>query len=138
MTDGALWRMLLGLALIVAIWRVVRLLLIDEFPPVRWLRELFLRLGTSDEAGNLTGGIGPRWISWLTHSVAYIWTCPWCMSVWAGAVVVWVADVPAGLSVPWPWLLVGIGSLVTGLASQREAEHEQRWKLAQRKIDEGE
>jgi len=39
--------------------------------------------------------------------------------------------------VPYPWLVVAAGSLATGLASQREAEHEQRWKLAQRKIDTG-
>ncbi|HET6481285.1 MAG TPA: DUF1360 domain-containing protein, partial [Actinoplanes sp.] len=110
-------------------------LLIDKFPPVRWLRETFLRLGTSDDEGNLTGGVGPRVLRGLTHSIAYVWTCPWCMSVWAGAGLVALADV--WFSVPYPWLVVAAGSLATGLASQREAEHEQRWKLAQRKIDTG-
>lgn len=131
--SDQVWRVLLALALIVTIWRVTRLLLIDEFPPARWLRGAFLRLGVPDDRGNLVGGIGPRWISWLTHSIAYIWTCPWCMSVWAGAAVVAIADVR--FSVPLPWCIVAIASLVTGLSSQSEAEHEQRWKLAQRKID---
>ena len=135
MTDASLWRLILAVALVVAIWRVTRLLLIDEFPPVRWLRETFLRLGTSDDEGNLTGGVGPRVLRGLTHSIAYVWTCPWCMSVWAGAGLVALADV--WFSVPYPWLVVAAGSLATGLASQREAEHEQRWKLAQRKIDTG-
>lgn len=133
--SDEVWRVLLAAALVVTIWRVTRLLLIDEFPPARWLRETFLRLGDFDDKGTLTGGKGPRWISWLTYSVAYIWTCPWCMSVWAGAAVVAIADVR--YSVPLPWCIVAIASLVTGIASQAEAEHEQRWKLAQRKIDEG-
>src|SRR6188508_1250049 len=80
MTDASLWRLVLAVALVVAIWRVTRLLLIDKFPPVRWLRETFLRLGTSDDEGNLTGGVGPRGLRGLTHSIAYVWTCPWCMS----------------------------------------------------------
>ncbi len=133
--DDGFWRFVLFVALVPTIWRVTRLLVTDEFPPVRWLREAFLRLGVTDERGNLTGGIGPRWISWLTHSIAYVWTCPWCMSPWAGAGVVALADIR--FSVAYPWLIVAIASLITGLAAQSEAEHEQRWKLAQRKIDEG-
>ena len=133
--NNEVWRVLLAAALVVTIWRLTRLLLIDEFPPARWLREAFLLVGVFDDKGNLTGGKGPRWIRGLAHSVAYVWTCPWCMSVWAGAAVVAIADVR--YSVPLPWCIVAIASLVTGIASQAEAEHEQRWKLAQRKIDEG-
>lgn len=132
--SDEVWRVLLGLALIVTIWRVTRLLIVDEFPPVRIVREAFLRLGVVDAKGNLTGGRGPRWISWLTHAAAYVWTCPWCMSVWAGAAVVAIADVR--FSVPLPWCLVAIASLVAGRSAQAEAEHEQRWKLAQYEIDE--
>ena len=131
--SDEVWRVLLAVALVLTIWRVTRLLLIDEFPPVRWLRETFLLMGEFDHKGALTGGKGPAALTGLTHSVAYVWTCPWCMSVWAGAGVVALADWK--FSVPLPWLIVAIASLVTGLASQREAEHEQRWRLAQRKID---
>ena len=41
--SDEVWRVLLAAALVVTIWRLTRLLLIDEFPPARWLRETFLR-----------------------------------------------------------------------------------------------
>jgi hypothetical protein len=132
-----MWRIVLALGLIVAIWRVTRLLIIDEFPPVKATREWFVStFGVGDEQGNLVGGIGPRWIRWLTYSLAYLWTCPWCMSVWVGAVLVVLAEGKGlRLDVPFPWLVVAAGSLVTGLGSQVESEHEQRYKIRQHEID---
>jgi hypothetical protein len=132
-----MWRIVLALGLIVAIWRLTRLLIIDEFPPVKAIREWFVStFGVGDEHGNLVGGIGPPWIRWLTYSLAYVWTCPWCMSVWAGGALVALADGwPARLDVPFPWLIVAAGSLACGLGSQVESEHEQRYKIRQHEID---
>lgn len=132
-------RYLLFVGLVLAIWRVTRLLILDTLPPVKATRELFVgTFGVVDELGNLLGGRGPRWLHWLTHSLAYVWTCPWCMSVWVGALLVALADVqPGRLDVPYPWLIVAIGSLAAGLGGQVESEHEQRYALRQRDIEKG-
>lgn len=143
----------LALGLVVAIWRTTRLLVVDEFPPIKGLREWSVRtFGRVDESGALTGGRGPRWgktvsvrgdlaraaagvLRGINHAVAYVWTCPWCMSVWAGAGIVWLADWK--LSVSYPWLIVAAGSALTGAMSWIESEHDQRWALKQRQIEGG-
>jgi hypothetical protein len=147
---------LLALGLVVAIWRATRLLVVDEFPPIKGMRVWTIRtFGQVDGAGALTGGRGPRWgdlageltvgvhvvraaagvLRGFNHAVAYVWTCPWCMSVWAGAGLVWAAD--WRLSVPFPWLIVAAGSALSGAMSWIEAEHDQRWELRQRQLDGG-
>jgi hypothetical protein len=147
---------LLVLGLIFATWRVTRLLVVDEFPPVKALREWTVRtFGVVDGEGKLVGGRGPGWgakaaeatvgthlaraaaalVRGVAHAVAYVWTCPWCMSVWAGAALVAAAD--WRLSVPYPWLIVAAGSALSGAMSWVEAEHDQRWELRQREVERG-
>ncbi len=122
----------LFVGLTLAIWRITRLLLLDTFPPVKAIREWFLSVfARSDEQGNIIGG--KRW-GMLGYSLAYVWTCAWCMSVWVGLGVWALAD--WRLSVPYPWLIVAAGSLISGLASQVEAAHEQRYALRQQELDE--
>lgn len=109
--------------LVVAIWRVTRLLVVDEFPPVKAVRRWVVgTFADVDGAGVLVRG---RQWGGFGFAVAYVWTCSWCMSVWAGAVVVGLADV--WLSVPVPWLVVAAGSGLTGVLSWVELEHDQRW-----------
>lgn len=129
-----MWRLVLALGMIAAVWRLTRFLVVDEWPPVRATREWFIRtFGISDAAGNLTGG---RRLGGLGYAVAYIWTCPWCMSPYVGGLVWWAAD--WRLSVPYPWLILAAGSGLSGVMSWLESEHEQRWKLRQAEIDDAE
>jgi len=153
---------LLVLGLIVAVWRVSRLLVSDAFPPVKAVREWTVRtFGDVDAEGGLVGGRRWGWMVRLdkpnadgevstgrhvgraaagalrgfSHAIAYVWTCPWCMSVWAGAVLVAAAD--WRLSVPYPWLIVAAGSALSGAMSWVESEHDQRWELRQREVERG-
>jgi hypothetical protein len=177
---------MLTLLLAVATWRITRLLVRDEFPPIRNLRDWIIRtMAIINPDGDLTGGrqlvpdrriaigiglaagafvaillialvgplpgamevpitlgagvvagfavgglVGSRAVS---HAVAYLWTCPWCMSVWVAAGLVWVAD--WRLSVPLPWLVVGAGAALTGVLTWVENEHDQRWWLRRNQIN---
>ena len=123
--------MMLTFLLAVMIWRVTRLLVQDQFPPVRAIREWFIRTwGVVDPDGAITGG---RRLGGIGYAVAYLWTCPWCMSVWVAAGTVAVAD--WRLSVPLPWLVAGLGAGLSGVLAWVEVEHDQRWRLRQLHID---
>ena len=125
---------LIALAMVVIIARLTRLLVVDEFPPARALRHWFVKaFATVDSKGTVVAD-PKRWgrLAGLAYSTAYVWTCPWCMSIWAGALV-W------GISVWWPWLIwpaaiVSLGSLLAGWDANLQGEHENRYKLAERKI----
>ena len=124
---------LLVLGLMVATWRVTRLLLRDEFPPVRALREWVIRtFGVVDQQGNITGGCR---LGHVGYAVAYLWTCAWCMSIWIAAALVALADWQ--LDVPMPWLVGGLAAGFTGVMTWIELEHDQRWELRQRQINQG-
>lgn len=132
MTEAGVWRLILAVGMVVAIWRLTRLLVLDTWPPARATRDWFVQtFGTVDAAGNLTGG---RRLGGLGHAIAYIWTCPWCMSPYVGGLVWWAAD--WRLSVPYPWLILAAGSGLSGVMSWIESEHEQRWKLRDRELTE--
>ena len=118
--------------LLLTIWRLTRLLVVDEFPPLRLLREWVIdTFGYVDENGELTRG---RRLGGLGWSIAYLWTCPWCMSIWLGAGLVFLTDW-RWMHVPYPWLVVAVGSLASGWAHMLEAGFDQRWRLRQREID---
>ena len=130
--------LLLFLCLAVAVVRVTRLLVLDEFPPTRAIREWFIAtFATADADGNVIPDV-PRWgrLAPAAHSIAYVFTCAWCMSFWVGLAVWALAD--WRLSVPYPWLMIALGSLLAGLISQYESQHELRWKLRDREFREGE
>ncbi len=125
------WRLVLAAGMVLAIWRLTRLLVVDDFPPVRAVRDWFIKtFAVISPEGEMTGG---RHLGGLGHAVAYIWTCPWCMSVYVGAGVWAAAD--WRLSVPYPWLILAAGSGLAGLMSWVEGEHEQRYKLRELEIE---
>jgi uncharacterized protein DUF1360 len=112
-------------------YRLTRLLVADDFPPVLWLRDRLVggwrpltakeeaapaavswRTQTEEHDGVMER-YAVRW-RWVPHWLADLLSCPFCASGWIGAGVVagaWFA--PAGLSVPvlcWVsvWALGGI------------------------------
>lgn len=122
---------LLVLGLSVATWRTTRLLIRDEFPPVRALREWVIATwGIVDKDGHIVGG---RRLGGIGYTLAYLWTCPWCMSIYVAAAVVGVAD--WRLSVPLPWLVGVLGAGLTGMMAWLEDAHDQRDELRRLQIE---
>lgn len=72
----------------------------------------------------LVGYLAAVWPA-VGYAVAYLWTCMWCMSVWAGTAVVFLTTI--WVSVPAPWLVVAAGSGLAGVLGWVEQEHDQRW-----------
>lgn len=121
--------MMVWIGLSLAIWRVTRLLVSDKLPAVAATRYWFIRtFGVISEDGDVVGGRGYRWAQWLTFSIAYIWTCAWCMSPWVGLALWQVADHVAHISVPYPWFIVAWASLLAGWDANLQGEHDQRWE----------
>lgn len=116
---------LLVILVILAIHRLTRLAVADEIPIVKVPRDAAVNwLDPLDGRPAPWGGFG--------KSVAYLLGCPWCMSVWVGAVVVWGTVLVHGL--PVPWLVWAAASSVTGWAASAESEHDQRWKLNEQQL----
>lgn len=95
---------LLVLLVAAVTWRATRLVVADDFPPVRWARR------------RLVAG-GPEWLGDLV-------SCAWCASVWLAAGVVAATD--AWVSVPRPWLVFGGAAAAAPLlqAAADRLEHE--------------
>ena len=120
----------LGAGLVLAIWRVTRLLVVDTLPAVRIVREWFVStFGVVSEDGEVVAGRGYPWARWLTYSIAYVWTCPWCMSPWVGLVLWQVTDRVAHLDVPYPWFVIAAASLLAGWDANLQGEHDQRYQV---------
>ena len=121
-------------ALALIIVRGTRLAVVDEWPPGRGIRYWFVRtFATVDQRGTVVPD-PKRWgrLAGAAHSVAYVWTCPWCMSIWVGALV-W------GIGVWWPRLIwpaavVALGSMVAGWDANAQGEHEKRYEVMERKM----
>ena len=111
--------------LILAVYRVTRLLTEDKIPiiarPREWLVNWLDPWPADVQAGKRqsTGA--------TAKAVAYLLTCPWCMSVWVGAAVVFGAGL--WLDVPYPWLLWPAASAITGLIATGEGLAEQAHEL---------
>lgn len=131
--------LLLWFGLVLAVVRVTRLLIKDTFPPIALPREWILSTFLRDEVTGRARMPGTsRWLrfwQWIGHSFAYVWTCMWCMSVWVGFGVWGITDWATRLSVPYPWLMVAVGSMLSGAWVLVENEHDQRWAMRQRDID---
>jgi hypothetical protein len=129
---------LLWIGLIVATWRATRLLVKDEWPPAKALREwvvdTFGRFTPSGDADGSWKLVGGKRLGAVGYSLAYIWTCPWCMSPWVAAALWWIA-VWLGFSVPLPWLLIAVASQMTGLMMTLEERIDQRYELTKLDID---
>lgn len=113
---------LLVTLMVLAVFRLTRLVVNDDFPPVLWLRDRFVggwRKLTTDEIASMkyttdrpdvVEGDGPkmRYVAkwrWVPNWISDLLSCPWCASGWiALGVTVGVAftvGVPAPLIV-WP------------------------------------
>jgi hypothetical protein len=83
-----------------AVYRVTRLITVDEFPPVKLLRDMVQAKFGEDSA------------------VGYLVECPWCASVYVGAVIVGLTVLSAELPVPalvWP-----TSSVISGWLAMKE------------------
>lgn len=121
--------LLLPVLLVLAVYRLTRLVVKDDFPPVLWVRDRLAggwRPLTSREWEIIRsnrfdpgkpGGSKPnpfqmrdidetasRWVErarWSPHWLAELMTCPWCASGWLSGAVVAATDLTVGLPVPW-------------------------------------
>ena len=112
--------------------RVTRFVTRDQFPLMALPREAFVRrwsrlpVATSaTEPGAWYDTVSGKHTNLPMHSLAYLWECDWCASVWVAALVVVGAWHWAGLS-GYPvyisvltWLAA---STATGLIAQREPD----------------
>lgn len=116
---------------VLATHRVTRLVTRDQIPLVKAPRDAFVeRWGAPNEG---PGGekipperrnvsYGGKRTNALMRSLAYLWECDWCASVWVGTGIVIGTEY---LGHAWWWqagLLVATASTLTGLIAQREPE----------------
>ena len=95
------WLVLLALTS----YRLTRLLVVDNFPPILWLRTKLT--GDDDE------GIRPAaWVPWWLE---YLAGCYWCVSVWVSGVVVLVVTLTSDLPYP-PLVWGGVAALAPWLS----------------------
>lgn len=120
---------LLVFLIFVATHRLTRLAIKDEVPIVKVPRDKAIRFldptpeMLAEEPG-LKGHLGGK-----GEALAYLLECPWCMSVWVGAVVVWATSQFTSVPVP---LLVWLGaSTFTGLVADFEHRRDQVYALAE-------
>lgn len=121
---------LLGLLVVLvalATHRVTRLLTYDKFPPICAPREAFVqRWGVYmyDAQGNPLSAeekkisIGGKQTNAFMRSLAYLWECDWCMSIWVGSGLTY-------LTWRWTetmiWILIALAaSGITGLVASTE------------------
>lgn len=131
MTADRVWTLI---ALVVIIARLTRLLVVDEWPPARGTRHWFVRtFATVDRRGDVVRDVA-RWgrLASAAHAVAYIWTCPWCMSVWVGGAVWGAATLCPWLV--WPAAVIALGSMVAGWDGNAQGEHDKRYEIMERKL----
>lgn len=103
---------LVVLLMSLASYRATRFLVYDEFPPVKWLREKFTTPYT------LPHGDPRRHETRVPYWLAYLWTCPWCMSAWTSGFITLLVWLLIGL--PAPVLVWGAVSAVAPLLSHLE------------------
>lgn len=126
---------LLIILLFLTVYRGTRLIVSDKLPVIDIPREAFVqRWGAYADAARIPDPerrnaivrafryvFAGQWpsINGLTRtnlvmkSFAYLWECPWCTSVWVGAAIVYTSAQYVDL--PYPWLVWGAASAVTGL-----------------------
>lgn len=100
--------------------RITHLLVRDKLPAVDIPRETFInRWAAYDEPEEMKGvGIHSKGTNLFMRSLAYLWECDWCMSVWVAGILTLVTVQFA--SIPLPWLIWPAASTITGLIAQRE------------------
>lgn len=104
--------------------RLTRLLTRDHLPLVAVPREKIVNyLDPATVVDGVPVFPAPRrpWgvVGW---SLAFLLECDWCMSVWAAGAIVAAEVYGFHLAVPYPLLLVGAASTVTGLIATHEPD----------------
>lgn len=97
------------LLLVLTSYRVTRLLVVDNFPPVLWLRT---QLTGDDEAGQRPAAWVPWWLEYLAG-------CYWCVSVWVSGLATLVVTLASGLPYP-PLVWGGVAALAPWLSHIEE------------------
>ena len=101
-----------------ATFRVTRLIIEDTFPPLGVPREWIMNWWDPDDKWMFDHKAArPHWGA-LGRSLRYLFSCPWCMSVWAGGPIVYVFT--RFTEVPLPWAVWIAASGVTGLLASLE------------------
>jgi hypothetical protein len=115
-------------------WTLTRLIVTDTLPFVRVPRDAITawldprdetnrpiqRVGKDGKPQEPALGVVGRWL-------AYLLTCPRCMSAWVGGAVVIATD--HWYSVPAPWLVWGGAWAVASWLANLEMWAEERWRL---------
>lgn len=110
-------------------WRLTRFAVADFLPFVRVPREWVVEwLDPRDDTGAKIqrNGKEPP-LGGFGRGIAYLLTCPWCMSFWMALGVVWVTT--NWYSVRAPWLVVGAVWACAGWLSAIEGWGEEWWRL---------
>ena len=128
------------LVLVLTAYRLTRLIVKDDFPPIRWCRDRLVggwRPLTPKEQGIVSrqpGGNQPfplteqdgkrlRWVtrrSWVPEWLAELLGCPWCVSAYVSGALTAATDLTVG--VPRPWLTaVAVWALAALLAGREWA-----------------
>lgn len=109
---------LLVILVMLTTYRITRLVIADTFPPIEKPRVWLINYWWPDEDWKTTHpNAVPNWGK-LGWSFRYLFTCPWCMSVWVGGPLIIAVD--QWYDVPVPWLVWAASSAVTGLLSGLE------------------
>ena len=130
---------LLVILLVLAVYRTTRFITRDKFPLMDIPRESFVqRWGVyegvtrdvPDDKRNflvraflyLFGmqwqAIGGKRTNLIMKSLAYLWECDWCTSIWIGGVIVYAST--QFINVPYPFLFWLASSAATGLLTNIE------------------
>lgn len=133
---------LLVILLVLAVYRATRVVTRDKLPVIDLPREAFVqRWGSYAEAVRELpedhaerGALVRAWLyvwgaQWpsingrsrtnlVMKSVAYLWECDWCMSIWVGALIVYTST--QFVNVPYPVLTWLATSAMTGLLTTVE------------------
>lgn len=131
---------LLVILICLATFRITRLITRDKLPLIDLPREAFVqrwgayqdtqRVRVADTwrwwryfwAGEFESVDGKHQTNLVMKSLAYLWECDWCTSVWVGAGVVYTSTI--FVDVPYPFLVWLAASAVTGLIAERESRSE--------------
>lgn len=106
------------LLIFLATHRVTRLVIEDTFPPLGVPRNRLLQWLEPDEEWRYAHRYARPHLGALGRSLRYLLSCPWCMSVWVGAGIIYATM--QFTSVPLPWLVLAGASTVTGLLATYE------------------
>lgn len=117
---------LVAVLVALATHRVTRLITRDQIPLVAAPREAFVqRWGGFADAKTREDrkrSINGNTTNVLMRSLAYLWECDWCASVWVAGGISYATYTWSG-ETWWHFVLLGLAaSSVTGLIAQREPD----------------